>query len=91
MTTDMRKIYQSLCSIGVSLAFVAAMLTAGCEARVRYYDPDYHDYHYWNHDEVVYYNQWETESHRRHVAFKDRSAAEKNEYWHWRHNHEHDH
>jgi hypothetical protein len=89
MTNDMRKICQRLCSISMCAAFFGLMLTAGCAPRVRYYDPYYHDYHYWNHDEVVYYQQWEHETHRQHVDFKNRSQAEQSEYWKWRHSHDH--
>lgn len=45
--------------------------------------------HYWNHDEVVYYQNWEHETHRQHVDFKNRSQSEQNEYWQWRHKHDH--
>ncbi len=89
MTNDMRKIYQYLCSICVSAAFLGLLMTAGCAARVRYYDPEYHDYHTWNHGEVVYYQQWETQTHRQHVDFKHRNQDEQSEYWKWRHGHDH--
>jgi hypothetical protein len=85
----MRKIYQRLSSISVCIAFLGLILTAGCAPHVRYYDPYYHDYHYWNHDEVVYYQQWEHETHRQHVDFAKRSQAEQSEYWQWRHQHSH--
>ena len=38
------------------------LLTAGCAHR--YYDADHNDYHRWNSNETVYYNQWVTENHR---------------------------
>jgi hypothetical protein len=36
---------------------------------------------------VVYYNNWEHETHREHREFKERNEAEQKEYWAWRHNH----
>jgi hypothetical protein len=60
----------------------------GCAAHVRVYDPYYTDYHTWNHDEVVYYNQWAVETHRDpHRDFRKLNENEKKEYWTWRHNH----
>ena len=57
-------------------------------AHVRVYDPYYTDYHTWNHDEVVYYNQWSVETHRDpHRDFRKLNEQEKKEYWTWRHNH----
>jgi hypothetical protein len=54
---------------------------------VRVYDPYYHDYHYWN-GEVVYYNQWEHDTHRDHVDYGHRNADDQKAYWDWRHSHE---
>lgn len=85
----MHRIYQKLCSICVAGAFLGLLAISGCAARV--YDPYYHDYHYWNHDEVVYYQQWEHDTHRDHKDFKSRSQDEQNEYWKWRHSHQNDH
>ena len=83
----MRKLYERICSISVSAAFLGLLFMTGCAARVRVYDPDYHDYHYWNHDEVVYYGQWERETHRHHEDFDRRSRADQDDYWRWRHSH----
>jgi len=58
----------------------------GCAAHVRYYDAGYGDYHTWDHHEVVYYNNWEHETHRDHQDFTKRSDSEKKEYYTWRHN-----
>ena len=57
----------------------------------RVYDPEYHDYHQWDNNEVVYYQRWEGETHRRHENFRRRNREEQNEYWNWRHRHERDH
>jgi len=77
----------------MSVALIGSMTAfSGCAAHVRYYDADHGDYHYWNNDEVVYYQRWEVETHREHRDFDRRSDAEKREYWKWRHEHEdHDH
>jgi hypothetical protein len=63
--------------------------SVGCAGRgqVRVYDSYHNDYHRWNNHEVVYYNQWETEGHRDHRDFNQRSSDEQKDYWNWRHNH----
>jgi hypothetical protein len=60
------------------------LLTTGCEAHVRVYDPYYGDYHVWS-GETVYYSRWEHDTHRDHVEFNSRSDADKKAYWDWRH------
>jgi hypothetical protein len=74
-------------SMLLAAALVASPVFSGCAARVRYYDEDHRDYHYWNHDEAVYYQRWENETHRDHKDFDRRSDEEKKEYWNWRHSH----
>jgi hypothetical protein len=71
------------------LAAVMAVpaFTTGCTVHAGYYnDPYYHDRHPVD-GEVVYYQQWETETHRQHVDLKHRSKADQKEYWDWRHKH----
>ena len=70
----------------LTVALAGPVLIAGCEGEVRTYGAGYGDYHTWNHSEVVYYNNWEHETHREHVDFKRRNDAEKKEYYAWRHN-----
>ena len=70
----------------LAVALAGPVLIAGCEGEVRTYDAGYGDYHTWNHGEVVYYNNWEHETHREHVDFAKRNDAEKKEYYSWRHN-----
>ena len=42
--------------------------------------------------ETTYYVEWEHETHRDHVEYERRKAAEQHEYWEWRHHHhDHDH
>ena len=79
----------------VSSLFLAAAV--GCSALstacaehhyYRVYDPYYSDYHVWNRDEVVFYNQWAGEYHRDpHRDFRRLPREEQKEYWTWRHNH----
>ncbi|MGB7750805.1 MAG: hypothetical protein WCF88_04570 [Candidatus Acidiferrales bacterium] len=69
----------------LAVALAGPVLIAGCEEEVRTYDAGYGDYHTWNHGEVVYYNNWEHETHRDHVDFAKRNDAEKKEYYSWRH------
>ena len=75
-------------SLGLFSSLFAAMLstavlTTGCAVHA-YYDPYYHDYHPVG-GEVVYYNQWERDTHRDHVDLNKRNDADKKEYWDWRH------
>lgn len=57
----------------------------------RVYDSYHTDYHTWNNDEVIYYQQWSSETHRdSHRDFRRLPAEEQKEYWNWRHNHDHD-
>lgn len=81
----MRKIQNWSIALIMTAAISAPALIAGCSGHVRYYDASYGDYHPWNHDEVVYYGRWESETHRQHVEFKERNAADQAEYWKWRH------
>ncbi len=49
----------------------------------------YHDE--WSDQEVVYYGQWERDTHRDHREFRDRNADEQKAYWDWRHDHDDHH
>lgn len=74
-------------SVLLTGALLSAVAVNGCAVRASYrvYDPAYSDYHEWNDGEVVYYQRWETETHRDHREFKKRHADEQKEYWNWRH------
>jgi hypothetical protein len=82
----MRSVSRNFAVAVLAIALAGPVFIAGCEGEVRYYDADYHDYHRWNHGEVVYYSNWEHETHREHVDFAKRNDAEKKEYFAWRHN-----
>ena len=81
----MRNLFGNVAVMILALGLGAAVVIGGCEGEVRYYDAGYGDYHTWNHGEVVYYNNWEHETHREHVDFAKRNDAEKKEYYSWRH------
>jgi hypothetical protein len=86
---DMRPRLQSIISLFLATALAAAGLA--CAKRHHYYrvyDPYYTDYHVWNDDEVVFYRQWTTETHRdASREFRKIPPEEQKEYWTWRHNH----
>jgi len=65
-------------------ALALPVLSASCGGP-RYYDPYYHDYHYWGPGEDAYYRRWEGETHREHREFRGRNRAEQKEYYDWRH------
>ncbi len=79
----------------VSSLFLAAALTfsvlgTACAEHHSYrvYDPYYSDYHVWNDNEVVYYQQWSRENHRDSGRdFRKLPPEDKKEYWTWRHSH----
>ena len=80
---------RGLTTILAGAALAAPLLIAGCgdHASVRVYDPYYSDYHAWNSGEVVYYKQWNNETHRHYVEYKKLPEKDQHEYWDWRHNH----
>lgn len=86
---DAQKFWKKCGSAGLA----AITLISGCAARAQYrvYDPDYHDYHRWNHSEETFYVRWENETHRQHREFRDRDRRDQDEYWRWRHDHDRDH
>jgi hypothetical protein len=74
----------STCLLGAILA--VGVYATGCTVHAGLYDPYYHDYHPVD-GEVVYYGQWEQETHRDHKELKDRDKKDQKEYWDWRHKH----
>jgi hypothetical protein len=65
-------------------ALASASAMTGCAGGGLVYDPYYHYYHRWDHDEDGYYRRWETEGGRGHMDFAKRSPAEQHAYWGWR-------
>ncbi len=41
----------------------------------------------WGPGETVYYSQWEHDTHRDHVEWAQRNAADQRAYWQWRRHH----
>ncbi|HKV05239.1 MAG TPA: hypothetical protein VJO53_09055 [Candidatus Acidoferrales bacterium] len=87
----MKIFYRPLMSLALAAILASPVIFAGCAARVdtgyRVYDRDHDDYHRWNNNEVVFYSQWENETHRDHRDFRKRNDDDKKEYWKWRHDH----
>jgi hypothetical protein len=87
----MKSASKYLAAFSLATGLALSLAGAGC-AEHRYgrvYDPYYSDYHVWNNDEVVYYQQWSNETHRdSHREFRRLPPDEQKEYWTWRHNHE---
>jgi hypothetical protein len=81
----MRKLQTWSLTLLMSAAISAPLALSGCYGHVRYYDSTYGEYHPWNHHETVLYGRWEHDTHRQHMAFKERSQSDQNEYWQWRH------
>ena len=74
----------------------APIFVAGCAAHATYgyrvYDSGHADYHVYDRDEEVYYNQWVVETHGPHRDFRKLHDNDRREYWKWRHeHHDHDH
>jgi hypothetical protein len=86
----MNKLSGHLTLLGCATALTLPMFLSSCTVHAGYYDPYYHDHHNRN-GEVVYYGQWEHDTHRDHMDFDRRSDADKKAYWEWRHHHEDDH
>jgi hypothetical protein len=72
------------------LAAPVALIGCAEHAEYRVYDPDDGTYHNWNHNEGVYYNQWEHDTNRQHQDYRKRNQDDQRQYWQWRSGH-HDH
>jgi hypothetical protein len=87
MTLNNRRLKSTL----AAAALAAAVMAAGCTGvgvSYRAYDPYRSDYHVWNANEGVYYNQWTVETHRdSHRDYRKLKKDEQSQYWKWRHDH----
>jgi hypothetical protein len=85
----MRSLFRHLTSIVLAATFFSPAIITGCAARVStgytVHDGYYNDDHVWDNTEVGFYGRWEGETHRSHVDFRKRPAAEQKEYFTWRH------
>jgi hypothetical protein len=79
--------------LATALACVGTGIACSHHHYYRVYDPYYNDYHVWNDNEVVYYNQWTRENHYdEHRDFRHLPPEQQKQYWTWRHAHgDHDH
>ena len=80
----MRTNLKNVAPVVLTALLATSFLIAGC-GPPRYHDTYYHDYHPAS-GEIVYYNNWERDTHRDHVDLKRRNAKDQKEYWDWRHN-----
>ena len=87
----MQRTKRYLGSLLLAGAMIAPVMLAGCEARVRYYDATYHDYHRWNSGEDRYYHRYWEERHQPYREWTQLNQSEQNDYWKWRHEHHDDH
>lgn len=83
--TEQMKIPMRKLALAGALFFSIAGL--GCSARVRYYDADHRDYHYWNDREIVVYRSYWDTRHEPYREYTTLSPGEQREYWNWRHEH----
>lgn len=69
---------------------VAFGLTAGIAAADdhRYYDREHRDYHKWDDGEAKRWQEYRNERHIREERFERLRAAQRRDYWKWRHEHE---
>jgi hypothetical protein len=72
--------------------FFGAMLANSIPAMwgdqpVRYHDREHNDDHEWNDGEDRAYRRFLEEKHRTYREFRRLKEKERQEYWHWRHEH----
>jgi hypothetical protein len=82
----MRRLFGTLI-LGAALTAPLTMMAAPDKDDHRYYDRDRKDYHEWNEAEARAYRHWLEENHRRYHEWSRANAAERREYWRWRHEH----
>ncbi|HUK23621.1 MAG TPA: hypothetical protein VLV49_03495 [Terriglobales bacterium] len=94
----MHRAYRHLGSFILAVAIGAPLMTTGCAVHAyRVYDPDHHDYHRWDHNEEIYYQEWSVDTHHDpHRDFRNLPPDDQKQYWNWRHDHpngdrDHDH
>lgn len=80
----MRLLSRSFAGLLLAAVCASPVLMTGCAVHARVYDPYHNDYHPWG-GEVVYYQNWEHETHRDHVDFNKRNKDDQKQYWDWRH------
>lgn len=75
---------------GLIAATPAGLRADDRHRETRYYDRDAKDYHAWNDNESKAYRHWLMEERRstRYYDYNRAKAAERREYWRWRHAHQ---
>jgi hypothetical protein len=73
--------------VASTVCTVAALATpmAGC---AHHYHDDSVVAVSWSDSEEPYYERWEHETHRDHVAWESRNSGDQHAYWAWRHDHQ---
>lgn len=85
----MRSPAKKLSRLLFTLSLFAMVFNTGCAVRGRVYDSYDHQYRSWA-PENGNYTRWEQQNHRTHEDYKKRSDQDKNAYWKWRHDQNHD-
>ncbi len=83
----MSKVDRIIAGLLLATGGLAALVSSGCAARVRYYDDYHHDYHHWNHDEDAHFRLYLNEHHENYRAFGTLARDQQTDYWKWRHDH----
>jgi len=84
----MRLLGNSTGKLVLAGAMFASIVGLGCSARVRYYDVDHRDYHYWNGHEVVVYRSYWGSRNEPYREYSSLNPEEQRAYWNWRHEHQ---
>jgi hypothetical protein len=66
-------------------AACASIGSTGCATHVTYYDEYHHDYHRWDHHEVVLYRSYWEGRHQPYREYSSLNKDEQRDYWNWRH------
>jgi hypothetical protein len=71
----------------VAAALLASLGNIGCAARMRVYDRDRNNWHYWNRNEERDYRRYLVERHEQYRDFRKLDPDEQRAYWKWRRDH----
>lgn len=83
----MQHIPRFMASSLLAATMIVPVVSAGCAARVRYYDAGYRDYHRWDAREDRAYRRYCDERHERSRDWKEPNERERGDSWKWRHDH----
>jgi hypothetical protein len=74
-------------SLILAAAMATSLLSSACAVRLRYYDEDHRDYHYWDAREDRAYRHYLRERREEYREPSALSREQQHEYWRWRHEH----